>query len=102
MPGKPAVACLEGPSERIEKFLKITRKELFATVAPSSRKMKLVFQEPNIKPAFKTFEEVQLNCLGGTHKRKDIADLGELSSFLEAAGCGHAFKEIFNDAVVKE
>ncbi|GAB5369236.1 hypothetical protein AAMO2058_001388200 [Amorphochlora amoebiformis] len=100
MPGKPGVACLEGPKMSIDEFLRVTRTQLFATVAPSSRKMKLVHREAVISNrAFKSFEEVQMSCLSGSHKRKDLTNLGDFQKFLTNAGCGHAFKLIFNDAL---
>lgn len=42
MPGKPAVAAVEGTPEAIARFIKVTRTELFATVPPASRKMTLM------------------------------------------------------------
>ena len=39
MPGKPAVACIEGPATAIAAFMKHVRTVLFATVPAASRKM---------------------------------------------------------------
>eukprot|EP00466_Bigelowiella_natans_P017946 jgi/Bigna1/88317/estExt_fgenesh1_pg.C_300141 len=101
MPGKPGVACLEGPESSINDFLRITRTQLFASVAPSSRKMKLIHHESITSESrcFDSFSEVEMACLSGTHKRKDLTDLGELQRFLKNAGCGHAFSLIFNNAL---
>ena len=100
MPGKPAVAAVEGTPAAIAEFLRITRTELFARVPPASRKMKLCLVDRRIPVrAFQGFEEMTLKAVPSAHKRKDIADLGSLEAFLSERGLSHAFKEIFDTAV---
>ena len=103
MPGKPAVAALEGSAADIAAFVRVTRTDLFAKVNPASRKMTLSLLEEEIAArAFDGFEELKLltSCSGEAgakqaHKRKDMADLGKLHAFLSARGLGHAFEFMF-------
>jgi hypothetical protein len=100
MPGKPAVAAVEGTPAAIAEFLRVTRTALFARVPPASRKMKLCLVDRGISArAFQGFEEMELKAVASAHKRKDIADLGSLEAFLSDRGLSHAFKEIFDTAV---
>ena len=100
MPGKPAVAAVEGTPSAIAEFLRVTRTELFARVPPASRKMKLCLVDRGIEArVFTGFEERTLRVVPGAHKRKDIADLGGLEAFLRDRGLSHAFNEIFDSAV---
>ena len=96
MPGKPAVACLEGSVLQIRAFLKACRTELFATVPRAGRKMTLVMEESIQHRAFDAFTETRFMCDSGTHKRRDMASLVKLEQHLTEHGCAHAFKEIFN------
>eukprot|EP00756_Hemistasia_phaeocysticola_P012875 Hpha_TRINITY_DN15232_c3_g1::TRINITY_DN15232_c3_g1_i1::g.66585::m.66585 len=100
MPGKPAVAAVEGTPAVIAEFLRVTRTVVFAAVAPSARKMQLsLLDAPIAGRAFAGFEEVDLTADPATHKRKDMTDLGSLEAFLSAHGVGHAFQHLFNMAV---
>eukprot|EP01059_Diplonema_ambulator_P033113 TRINITY_DN6785_c0_g1_i1.p3 TRINITY_DN6785_c0_g1~~TRINITY_DN6785_c0_g1_i1.p3 ORF type:complete len:260 (+),score=62.26 TRINITY_DN6785_c0_g1_i1:1698-2477(+) len=100
MPGKPAVAAVEGTSKQIAEFIRITRTELFASVAPASRKMTLsLLDDPITNRAFTGFDEVDITAAPATHKRKDMADLGGLQTFLESHGVAHAFAHIFQGCV---
>ncbi len=94
MPGKPAVAALEGDKSDISRFLIVTRTQLFASVPPASRKMTVMLVESSsasgsLHRAFKSFDEIELRCEPGTHARRDIADLGALRALLDARGLGH-------------
>lgn len=64
--------------------------------------MTLVFLEPLAERKFRGFAETVFDCDAGSHKRKDMADLGQLQTFLEAANCTHAFNRIFSDAVAED
>eukprot|EP01063_Lacrimia_lanifica_P029524 TRINITY_DN4523_c0_g4_i1.p2 TRINITY_DN4523_c0_g4~~TRINITY_DN4523_c0_g4_i1.p2 ORF type:complete len:263 (+),score=93.29 TRINITY_DN4523_c0_g4_i1:121-909(+) len=100
MPGKPAVAAVEGPPAAIAEFLRVTRTVLFAKVAPSARKMTLsLLDAPIAGRVFDGFEELDMVAAPSTHKRKDMADLGGLEAFLTRKGLGHAFQHIFNVAL---
>jgi hypothetical protein len=65
MPGKPAVACVEGTAEAIATFIKVTRTELFAVVDRASRKMTLSLLDDTIPSrVFTSFTELQLMVSG--------------------------------------
>jgi len=100
MPGKPAVAAVEGTPAAIARFIKVTRTELFATVPPASRKMTLTHVDTPIKErTFADFQWLELNAAANAHKRKDMADLGNLEVWLTARGLGDAFQHIFGAAL---
>ena len=108
MPGKPAVAAVEGRPEDIAEFLKHTRTVLFAKVPPASRKMTVsLCDDTAVERVFLGFEEVELHtgsdpATKSAHKRKDMADLGKLQQFLEDKGLQHAFRFIFDTALANE
>lgn len=96
MPGKPAVAALEGGRAEIDGFITLTRTVLFASVPPASRKMSIMLDEVGgaagsalLRRSFSTFEEVEMRCEPGTHARGDTADLGALRTLLDSRGLGH-------------
>eukprot|EP00732_Lithocolla_globosa_P000195 Lithocolla_globosa_v1_NODE_45_length_8054_cov_9.461981.p4 type:complete len:273 gc:universal NODE_45_length_8054_cov_9.461981:5015-4197(-) len=103
MPGKPAVAAVEGTQASIAEFLRLTRTDLFATVPAASRKMTVSLLEKDIVRAFDGFEEVDLTSAldksAKGHKRKDIVDLGQLQCFLSDLGLSHAFSFMFQQAL---
>ncbi|KNC72282.1 hypothetical protein SARC_15164, partial [Sphaeroforma arctica JP610] len=94
MPGKPAVAAVEGTRQQIDRFLYTTRTETFAQVAPSMRKMQVTLLDRDVERVFEGFDELVM--AHGGHKRKDISDLSSLQKMLEEKGIGHAFEFIFN------
>ena len=99
MPGKPAVAALEGSDAAIADFLKATRTDVFRNVPPASRKMTVSLREDrDVRRVFGDFALTSFNADEG-HKRKDIADLGSLRIFLDQQGLGHAFEHMFRSAV---
>lgn len=104
MPGKPAVACLEGSAADIASFLVTCRTQLFAKVPAASRKMTVAMEEADIGSgafAGEGFRELSMAAAAGTHKRKDMTDMAGLATFLEGKGCGHAFTAMFGNAGVE-
>ncbi|KAJ9470194.1 hypothetical protein DIPPA_03839 [Diplonema papillatum] len=100
MPGKPAVSAVEGTAPQIAEFIRVTRTEVFAKVAPASRKMTLsLLDSPIAARAFTGFEEVEITAAPSTHKRKDMADLGGLQAYLAQHDLSHAFTHIFQGCV---
>jgi hypothetical protein len=94
MPGKPAVAALEGDRRSIDHFVSVTRTQLFASVPPASRKMSVMLEESGevgvqLLRAFSTFDEIELPCETGLHVRQDTADLGALRALLDSRGLAH-------------
>ena len=111
MPGKPAIAVLEGSRAVIDRFLVTTRTILFASVPPASRKMTVTLEEgaaseidrssqvpvpatspiptARLRRAFSDFREESLRCAPGSHVRGDISDIGALRALLDARGLEH-------------
>jgi hypothetical protein len=110
VPGKPAVACVEGNAGRgdIEAFIRAVRTKVFAEVPRASRKMTVSLRETGVRRVFAGFSEIGMSTsesdnanLRGAHKRKDMADLGQLEQFLGDRGLSHAFSHIFDAALSK-
>lgn len=86
MPGKPAIAGLEGTEEDITAFLKHVRTVVFAMVPPGMRKMNLPFKEDIKSRRFPSFEERPFMSQPRSHKRSDMADMSKLRAFVAAHG----------------
>jgi hypothetical protein len=83
MPGKPAIACLEGQPGDIAKFIKECRTQVFGPVPASMRKMNVTLVENHSggPRRFRGFTETPFENSKG-HKRSDMADMGALRAFL--------------------
>jgi hypothetical protein len=93
--GKPAIACVEGPSEAIQGFIRHVRTTVFATVPRASRKMTVGLREAaeadspspagSRPPRFQDFQAKEFFSQG-SHHRSDMLDRKQLDAFLKAHG----------------
>eukprot|EP01029_Cantina_marsupialis_P004258 TRINITY_DN1427_c0_g1_i1.p1 TRINITY_DN1427_c0_g1~~TRINITY_DN1427_c0_g1_i1.p1 ORF type:complete len:300 (-),score=46.58 TRINITY_DN1427_c0_g1_i1:32-850(-) len=108
VPGKPAIGCCEGAPNQVQAFTKAIRTDVFACVDKSARKMSLPLLEDlgtfsigdsDSHRAFSGFEEVELMSEDGSHKRKDLVDMGKLRAFLRAHECEHVFNDVWGQCL---
>lgn len=80
MIGKPGISCVEGNTECISKFITAVRKDVFACVDRSSRKMTLGVVENSCKKVFDiNFPILKFN---GGHRDERLADMVALKQYL--------------------
>lgn len=78
MSGKPAVAALEGSRSDIDRFIAVTRTQLFASVPPASRKMSVMLDETGLTggAGLCDFSDCRLSTAPGLGADAALADAG--------------------------
>lgn len=76
-----------------------TQSPMTSSMALFKNKNKMYERIACVSSRFPDFQWIELNAKPSAHKRNDMADLGDLESFLSELGLGHAFQHIFGAAL---